>query len=64
MVSAGVYKPDAVVIVAGPKIPPCGMCRQSLSEFTSDMPVMLLGEDDDERSLTSLATLFPGPFSL
>jgi cytidine deaminase len=44
-------------------IPPCGMCRQALSEF-GDMKVLLVGLDGEQRSETTLSALLPGPFSL
>ena len=62
-VGAGKRKMEALVVVAGPMIPPCGMCRQALSEF-GDMKVLLVGLDGEQRSETTLSALLPGPFSL
>ncbi len=62
-VAAGKRKMEALVVVAGPMIPPCGMCRQALSEF-GDMKVLLVGLDGEQRSETTLSALLPGPFSL
>ena len=51
------------MIAAGPLVPPCGMCRQALSEF-GDMQVLLVGVDKGERRKTTLAELLPSPFNL
>ena len=50
----------AVVTTTSPPVAPCGMCRQTLAEFTSDMPVLLA--NDREQSETTLATLLPFAF--
>ena len=49
---------DAIAIsCSGETVPPCGLCRQSLSEFCSeDMEIIL----DDERVYT-LSELLPEP---
>jgi cytidine deaminase len=40
--------------------PPCGMCRQVLSEHAPDLPLLLVGRDREERF--SLVDLFPHSF--
>jgi cytidine deaminase len=62
-VSDGNKKLDALVLVAGPLISPCGMCRQALWEF-GDIPVLMIGEDSGQRQITSLKELLPSPFNL
>ena len=64
-VSAGLRQPRAVAVVTGAKPParPCGLCRQTLSEFARDLPILVVNADGD-REETSLAELFPQPFSL
>jgi len=58
-----------VVVTSGPRAgSPCGICRQVLSEFASDFPIVLIGENDaglpDDRRDTSLAALLPDAFVL
>ncbi|MBN1447039.1 MAG: cytidine deaminase [Bacteroidetes bacterium] len=54
---------DAIAIVAdGEAVPPCGACRQVLSEFAPDLHVILLDKHDEHRILT-LTNLLPEPFS-
>lgn len=62
MVAAGHKKPDALVIAAGPLITPCGMCRQALFEFSSELPILLVSADLHKQHLTNLETLLPSPF--
>ena len=50
----------AVATTTSPPASPCGMCRQTLIEFASDMPVVLVS--DGERIVTRLAELLPGAF--
>jgi cytidine deaminase len=63
--TAGLREPRAVAVVTGTSPPsrPCGLCRQTLSEFTRDLPILVANPDGD-RELLSLAELFPQPFSL
>ena len=42
---------------------PCGMCRQFLSEFCTDMKV-IYEDEQGEMVVTSLSVLFPTGFSL
>ena len=68
-VSAGVKKFTALAIAGGKDdeearslCPPCGICRQALSEFCGDdLPVYLCGEDGAER--VTLGELLPLRFS-
>jgi cytidine deaminase len=70
MVAAGDSDPVAcVVVTAGPRAgPPCGICRQVLSEFARDMKIVLVAEDPGGRitgrSTQSLAALQPMAFRL
>ena len=63
--SAGLRRPQAVAVVtdASPPARPCGLCRQTLVEFTKDLPILVVNVDGD-REETTLAELFPQPFSL
>jgi cytidine deaminase len=62
MVVAGA-RPVAVAVVANRAgVTPCGACRQVLSEFAEDMPVVLASSSGDGHQITSLATLLPGAF--
>ena len=68
-VSAGVKKFTALAIAGGKDdeearslCPPCGICRQALSEFCGDdLPVYLCGEDGAEH--VTLGELLPLRFS-
>jgi cytidine deaminase len=70
MVAAGDRDPVACVVVTSGPAPgtPCGICRQVLTEFALDMPVLLVAEDARGAVLgkrrTSLAALLPGAFRL
>ena len=51
--------------VPGKRIPtPCGACRQVLSEFCDDLPILVEARGSGERRLYRLASLLPHPFSL
>jgi cytidine deaminase len=41
---------------------PCGICRQSLAEFTQDAPIVVAGHGD--ARIHTLAEIFPAPFTL
>jgi cytidine deaminase len=53
-----------VVVTAGPEPgAPCGLCRQTLSEFADDMPIGLAVAGDEQPRVTKrLRELFPEPF--
>lgn len=62
-ISEGRRDLKALLIVTGssPPSPPCGMCRQVLSEFCDDL-LIILANPEGERVHTSLEQLFPGGF--
>ncbi|MBM4395031.1 MAG: cytidine deaminase [Deltaproteobacteria bacterium] len=64
-VAAGEKAIVAVLIVgtAADPVPPCGFCRQALSEFGASMQVVLVGEGGvvKERSLADLLPEAFGP---
>jgi cytidine deaminase len=66
MIAAGERDPVAMAIVTPGKRggSPCGICRQTLSEFARDMPIALVGVDGDKeaRRDTRLAALLPDAF--
>jgi cytidine deaminase len=64
-VSAGLRHPQAVAVVtdASPPARPCGLCRQTLAELAKDLPILVVNVHGD-REETTLAELFPQPFSL
>lgn len=70
MVTAGDRDPVAcVVVTAGPVAgSPCGICRQVLAEFATDMEVLLVAEDAQgritDRTSARLAALLPRAFRL
>src|SRR5882672_11042292 len=53
-----------VVVTAGPEPgSPCGLCRQTLSEFAADLPIGLaVVGDEAPRVIKQLRDLFPDPF--
>lgn len=65
-VAAGLSRPRALVVItdADPPAPPCGMCRETLTEFAAaDLPILLVNVDGARRE-TTLGELFPQPFAL
>jgi cytidine deaminase len=64
-VARGLTRPRALAVTttSAPPSAPCGMCRETLREFASDLPVLLVNPDG-ERVETSLAALLPLPFEL
>lgn len=74
-VSEGVHDFEAIAIVGGPEgadgspvleefCPPCGICRQVLSEFCSKNFKIILANKKGEQKLFTLAELLPESFSL
>lgn len=62
-VSAGYTAFSAIAIAAdGRAVPPCGACRQVLSEFAPSLPIILADEHGAPRILT-LTNLLPEPFT-
>jgi cytidine deaminase len=66
MVAAGERDPIAcAVATSGPRAgSPCGICRQVLSEFARDMPIVLVAEHGGRLSkrVATLAKLLPDAF--
>jgi cytidine deaminase len=70
MVAAGERDPVALAVATrGPvAASPCGMCRQTLAEFATDLPILLVvaaapgGPAAVPPRLTSLAVLLPDAF--
>jgi cytidine deaminase len=62
---AGLRRPQALAVVtdATPPARPCGLCRQTLVEFARDLPILVVNVNGD-REETTLAEIFPQPFSL
>ena len=62
-VAAGAGAPRAVAVItdASPPAPPCGLCRETLAEFASDLPILLVNTQG-ERQLVHLREIFPQPF--
>ena len=63
-VNAGEQKFAGIVIAtsSSPPSPPCGMCRQFLAEFATDLPILLVN-DIGERLHVTLAEIFPHSFT-
>lgn len=51
----------ALVVVTEPGSTPCGACRQVMSEFAEDLPI-LIADLAGHAWLTSLRVLLPDPF--
>jgi len=56
------FKAVAVVTASSPPGPPCGICRQTLAEFTPEMTVILANTRGEVRK-TKLSKLYPDHFS-
>ena len=52
----------AVATSTSPPVAPCGLCRQMLAEFASDLPITL-ANDKGERLSTTLRELLPHAFT-
>lgn len=59
-------RPWKLLVVASTKaVTPCGACRQVLSEFAPQLPIVLVDCDDPiQRVFTSVDRLLPGAFQL
>jgi cytidine deaminase len=55
------FRALAVVTDTQPPAMPCGMCRETLSEFARELPV-LCANLEDERVIYRLEDIFPAPF--
>lgn len=66
MIAAGEQDPIAAAIVtAGEGGSPCGICRQVLCEFATDMPIVLVGlgkRGEETGKVVQLADLLPLAF--
>ena len=66
MCAAGEYEILEVAVIAGGNrpVPPCGGCRQKLSEFASgDVAVTMVAAEGGQDVMT-VSALLPGAFSL
>lgn len=74
-VSEGAHSFEAIAIVGGPEdengkvqiqdfCPPCGVCRQVLSEFCDREFKIILANGNGEQKVFTLAELLPESFSL
>jgi cytidine deaminase len=67
MISAGGKKPVACAVVTQGQVggSPCGICRQVLAEFATDMTLILAGESGgpEHMRITSLSDLLPDAFT-
>jgi len=68
MIAHGERDPIACAVVTGDAgASPCGICRQVLAEFATDMPVVLVGlgsRDGETGRVVQLADLLPLAFKL
>jgi cytidine deaminase len=51
----------AIATASSPPSPPCGMCRQVLSEFCDDLPLLLVNPQGEQETV-SLKAIFPTSF--
>src|SRR5687768_13554034 len=58
--SAGLRKPLAVAVVTSTSPPsrPCGLCRQTLTEFADDLPILVVSTKGEREEVT-LSEIFP-----
>ena len=68
-VSEGVKEFDAIAIVGGPDgsdpvgfCPPCGVCRQVMSEFCTDSFLIIVAKSEDEYKVNTLTEVLPDRF--
>lgn len=63
-VSAGhrQFRGVAIVTETSPPGPPCGICRETMTEFCAPEMPILLSNPQGERRWTTLGSLFPEPF--
>jgi cytidine deaminase len=59
-IASGCRSIEAIVITADKPITPCGMCRQALSEFNSEVPILMIS--DQMEAQATLGQLLPNPF--
>ena len=64
-ISQGLRKFTGLAIATADGGPPCGACRQVMSEFSKDLPILLVAADrSNEVVATSLDLLLPMQFEL
>lgn len=56
------FRALCVVTEADPPAAPCGICRQVLTEFCEELPILMANEEG-AREFTTLAALFPRAFT-
>ncbi len=61
-VAAGYRKWRAIAIASVGGVPPCGACRQFLSEFGTDTTVVMVDVIDGARRMKKLHQLLPDAF--
>ena len=61
-VSEGERNFDAIAVVTRDGGSPCGSCRQVLSEFGSDMLVLIANEEGETMLETTISELLPDAF--
>ena len=63
-VSSGDREFKAIALSTKTGAAPCGACRQFLSEFRGDIPVIIQNLHDNSVRIVSLETLLPDQFEL
>lgn len=63
-VSEGVREFEAIAITGdnGDYLPPCGICRQVLTEFGDDSMKVILANTVEDYRITTLGEMLPGAF--
>lgn len=66
MITAGERRPVIVAVVSNTDepIPPCGACRQVISEFNPDATILMYSVKSGKFIQSSLRELYPNPFIL
>jgi cytidine deaminase len=59
-ITAGCRAIEAIVVTADNPITPCGMCRQALAEFNSEIPILMISQQMEAQA--TLGQLLPDPF--
>ena len=57
------FKAIAIAVNSEEFTPPCGICRQFISEFSEDVDIILVNSEG-RAARTDLKTLFPMSFRL
>ena len=56
------FRGVAIVTDTSPPGPPCGLCRETMTEFCAPGMPILLSNPQGERRWTTMGDLFPEPF--